>query len=140
MSRFSYGLLGPSGCGKTTLLRCIVGRKRPQGGQVRVFDQVPGSAGAFIPGPGVGYMPQELTLYPEFTIYETLFFFGKLFGMSESLIEGKFRIGRYRFPQRKYFAKSAEKKIGMFRKKSVASIKPSKMHLGHYVEGKRKIL
>jgi len=37
-----YGLLGPSGCGKTTLLRCIIGRLRPQKGIVRVFDTEPG--------------------------------------------------------------------------------------------------
>lgn len=55
---------------------------------MKVFDQVPGSPGAFIPGPGVGYMPQELTLYPEFTIYETLQFFGKVFRMSPQVIEG----------------------------------------------------
>ncbi|OQR77411.1 ABC transporter G family member 20-like, partial [Tropilaelaps mercedesae] len=84
-----YGLLGPSGCGKTTLLRCIVGRKGPQSGQVRVFDQIPGTPGAFIPGPGVGYMPQELTLYPEFTIYETLLFFGKVFRMPSRIIEDR---------------------------------------------------
>ncbi|XP_022701989.1 ABC transporter G family member 20-like isoform X5 [Varroa jacobsoni] len=84
-----YGLLGPSGCGKTTLLRCIVGRKTPQCGQVRVFEQVPGTTGAFIPGPGVGYMPQELTLYPEFTIYETLLFFGKVFRMPGKVIQDR---------------------------------------------------
>nr|WMI51951.1 ABCE1 [Dermanyssus gallinae] len=82
-----YGLLGPSGCGKTTLLRCIVGRKTSQAGQVRVFGQKPGTPGAFIPGPGVGYMPQELTLYPELTIQETLFFFGQVFHMPRHLIK-----------------------------------------------------
>ena len=56
---------------------------------MRVFDQIPGTDGAFIPGPGVGYMPQELTLYPEFTINETLIFFGKGFGMSKSDIQGE---------------------------------------------------
>jgi ABC-type multidrug transport system ATPase subunit len=37
-----YGLLGPSGCGKTTLLRCIIGRLKPQKGVVKVFDTEPG--------------------------------------------------------------------------------------------------
>lgn len=74
-----YGLLGPSGCGKTTLLRCIVGRLKPRQGSVYVFGRRPGQAGGYIPGPGVGYMPQELTLYPEFSIHETLTYFGRLF-------------------------------------------------------------
>ena len=30
-----------------------------------------------VPGPRVGYMPQELALYGEFTIRETLQYFGR---------------------------------------------------------------
>ena len=86
---FSYGLLGPSGCGKTTLMRCILGRKTPERGQVSVLGRTPGKPGIPIPGPGVGYMPQELTLYGELTIHETLYFFGRLFGMERPLILGK---------------------------------------------------
>lgn len=76
-----YGLLGPSGCGKTTLLRCVVGRNDPKEGRVLVFGKVPGSPGSLIPGPLIGYMPQELALFPDFTINETLFFFARLYGM-----------------------------------------------------------
>lgn len=54
----SYGLLGPSGCGKTTLLRCVVGRLKPNEGYVRIFGFQPGEPGSQIPGPGIGYMPQ----------------------------------------------------------------------------------
>ncbi|XP_028967869.1 ABC transporter G family member 20 [Galendromus occidentalis] len=86
-----YGLLGPSGCGKTTLLKCIVGRLKPQGGMVRVFDQIPGSPGSCIPGPGVGYMPQEPALYQEKTIYGNLHHFGQLYGMPEELIQERIR-------------------------------------------------
>lgn len=32
-------VVGPSGCGKTTLLRCVVGLERPNGGEVRHFGQ-----------------------------------------------------------------------------------------------------
>lgn len=63
-----YGLLGPSGCGKTTLLQCIVGKRRLQSGRLAVFGSKPGTAQAGVPGPRVGYMPQELALYNEFTI------------------------------------------------------------------------
>ncbi|XP_064485038.1 ABC transporter G family member 20-like isoform X3 [Ornithodoros turicata] len=82
-----YGLLGPSGCGKTTLLRCVVGRLKPRHGKVLVFGQKPGSSdSSYIPGPAVGYMPQELTLYPEFSIVETLTYFGRLFRLENHLI------------------------------------------------------
>ena len=68
----SYGLLGASGCGKTTLLSCIVGRRSFDSGEVLVFGGEPGTPESGIPGPRVGYMPQELALYGEFTIRETL--------------------------------------------------------------------
>ena len=32
-------LLGPSGCGKTTLLRCVAGLERPDGGEITISDQ-----------------------------------------------------------------------------------------------------
>nr|XP_054924724.1 uncharacterized protein LOC126527463 [Dermacentor andersoni] len=76
-----YALLGSSGCGKTTLLRCIMGRKHFQKGDVRVFGLVAGTPGSKIPGPNVGYMPQELALYNAFTIEETLRFFARLYLM-----------------------------------------------------------
>ncbi|KAK8778328.1 hypothetical protein V5799_020336 [Amblyomma americanum] len=82
-----YGLLGPSGCGKTTLLRCIVGRLKPRHGSVRVFGHKPGQPESYIPGPGVGYMPQELTLYPEFSILETLTYFGRLFRIESRVLQ-----------------------------------------------------
>jgi ABC-type multidrug transport system ATPase subunit len=82
-----YGLLGPSGCGKTTLLQCIVGKQDLQSGEVTVFGGRPGSKLAGVPGPRVGYMPQELAMYYEFTIRETLNYFGHIFGMTSSKIE-----------------------------------------------------
>ena len=80
-----YGLLGPSGCGKTTLLQCIVGKQSLKSGSVSVLGCKPGGSGR-VPGPRVGYMPQELALYNEFTIAETLSYFGYIFGMSNNRI------------------------------------------------------
>lgn len=78
-----YALLGPSGCGKTTLCNCITGRNRPTSGTVSVFNKKPGTAGSNIPGPIIGYMPQEISLFPDFTIEETLLFFSKLYRLDE---------------------------------------------------------
>ena len=72
-----YGLLGASGCGKTSLLSVLVGRRRLNGGTVAVLGARPGEAGSGVPGRKVGYMPQELALYGEFTIKETLQYFGR---------------------------------------------------------------
>ena len=77
---FIISTSGPSGCGKTTLLQCIVGKQRLQAGEVIVFGGRPGcSAASGVPGPRVGYMPQELALYGEFSIAETLQYFGRIF-------------------------------------------------------------
>ncbi len=80
-----YGLLGPSGCGKTTLLKCIVGKLKADSGTVHVFGESPGPrAKSGVPGARVGYMPQELALFLEFSIEETLIYFARLYGMSRA--------------------------------------------------------
>jgi len=73
-----YGLLGPSGCGKTTLLKVILGFLEPKSGNVNLIADVPGS--------GVGYSPQEIALYPDLSISETLTFHGRLHSMTVEAI------------------------------------------------------
>ena len=73
-----YGLLGPSGCGKTTLLKVLLGRLVPWGGNALALGSAPGEPGAPVPGPAVGYAPQELALYEDLSIGETLHFHGQL--------------------------------------------------------------
>uniref|UniRef100_A0A3B4Z2I6 ABC transporter G family member 23-like n=1 Tax=Stegastes partitus TaxID=144197 RepID=A0A3B4Z2I6_9TELE len=77
-----YGLLGPSGCGKTTLLKCIVGTLKISRGHITVLGKPPAFPGHNVPGRMVGYMPQELALYNEFTISDTLTFFGRVHGLT----------------------------------------------------------
>ncbi|XP_055358749.1 ABC transporter G family member 23 isoform X2 [Betta splendens] len=77
-----YGLLGPSGCGKTTLLKCIVGTLKISRGHITVLGRPPAFPGHDVPGKMVGYMPQELALYSEFTISDTLTFFGRIHGLT----------------------------------------------------------
>ncbi|XP_048514725.1 ABC transporter G family member 20 isoform X2 [Athalia rosae] len=82
-----YGLLGASGCGKTTLLSCVVGVQRLDGGDLWVLGGRPGSQGSGIPGPRVGYMPQEISLVKEFTTANAMYYFGRISGVSDSDIE-----------------------------------------------------
>ncbi|XP_055866899.1 ABC transporter G family member 20-like isoform X2 [Biomphalaria glabrata] len=56
------------------------------GGIVRTLGQSPGARGHQVPGRMVGYMPQEIALFMNFSIHETLNFFGQLHGMTNSAI------------------------------------------------------
>eukprot|EP00092_Neocalanus_flemingeri_P036672 GFUD01039927.1.p1 GENE.GFUD01039927.1~~GFUD01039927.1.p1 ORF type:complete len:741 (+),score=162.42 GFUD01039927.1:103-2325(+) len=84
-----YALLGPSGCGKTTLLACILGRKSLESGDISVFGGTPGDRSIGLPGPLVGFMPQDICLYQEFTIKETFQYFGRLQKMKMESLEKK---------------------------------------------------
>ena len=77
-----FAILGSSGAGKTTLVRAIIGNLRLQSGSVLVFGVRPGSKHSDIPGPGVGYMPQELALFDELTFKEILTYYGLIYKMS----------------------------------------------------------
>lgn len=89
-----YGLLGASGCGKTTLLSCIVGQRQLNGGEVSVLGMKPGVPGSGIPGSRIGYMPQEIALVSEMTVKETIYYFGRIYGLTDERIRDKFKILR----------------------------------------------
>uniref|UniRef100_A0A3B3HT82 ATP-binding cassette, sub-family H, member 1 n=1 Tax=Oryzias latipes TaxID=8090 RepID=A0A3B3HT82_ORYLA len=97
-----YGLLGPSGCGKTTLLKCIVGTLKISRGQITVLGKPPAFPGHDVPGKMVGYMPQDLALYNEFTISDTLTFFGRIHGLTQKETQARmnFLIDFLHLPQK----------------------------------------
>ncbi len=72
------GLLGPNGAGKSTLIRSIVGRVIPDAGRVAVFGFPAASAEART---ALGWVPQELALYPRLTCKENLAAFGRYHGL-----------------------------------------------------------
>ncbi|XP_046651597.1 ABC transporter G family member 20-like [Daphnia pulicaria] len=84
-----YGLLGASGCGKTTLLSCLVGRRRLNSGEILVLGHEPGSPEGGIPGPKVGYMPQELALFDNLSIKETLHYFGRIYNLKTDFVDSQ---------------------------------------------------
>ncbi len=73
-----FGLLGPNGAGKSTLIRSIVGRVRPDAGQILIFGEKADSSAARA---RLGWVPQDLALYPMLSCRENLEAFGRYHGL-----------------------------------------------------------
>jgi ABC-2 type transport system ATP-binding protein len=76
----TYGLLGPNGAGKTTTISMVCGLLASDEGEV-TLDGTRIDVGATAAKAGIGYVPQELAIYPDLTAKENLQFFGRLYGL-----------------------------------------------------------
>ncbi len=86
----TYGLLGPNGAGKTTTISMICGLLARDGGEV-TLDGTPIDVGAVAAKSAIGFVPQDLAIYPDLSARENLEFFGRLYGLSGARL--KTRIG-----------------------------------------------
>jgi len=81
----AYGLLGPNGAGKTTTISMLVGLLSPDAGSI-VVGGVPMARDSVAVKRLIGYVPQEVALYPELTARENLRFFGRLYGLPRTVL------------------------------------------------------
>ena len=81
-----YGLLGPNGAGKTTTISMVCGLLQRDGGDVVVAGK-PIDHRSTGPKAAIGYVPQEVALYPDLTGAENLRFFGRLYGLTGARLE-----------------------------------------------------
>jgi ABC-2 type transport system ATP-binding protein len=77
----TYGLLGPNGAGKTTTISMACGLLEPDAGDVVVAGR-PLTTRSVEPKAAIGYVPQELAIYPDLNARENLGFFARLYGLS----------------------------------------------------------
>jgi molybdate transport system ATP-binding protein len=83
-------IFGPSGAGKTSLLDLIAGLRRPASAFIQLNDDVmtDTSRGLFIPAKsrGIGYVPQDLALFPHLSVRQNLLYGFKTHGMTNGSI------------------------------------------------------
>jgi ABC-type multidrug transport system ATPase subunit len=79
-----FGLLGANGAGKTTLMRILAGIVRPSSGRVTAGEHDLGSAaGRTAVQRDLGYLPQDLGVYPDLTARQFLDYVALLKGMDD---------------------------------------------------------
>jgi ABC-2 type transport system ATP-binding protein len=79
----TYGLLGPNGAGKTTTISMIAGLLERDDGEV-IVDGQPMTTRTVQVKSAIGYVPQDLAIYPDLSGRENLVFFARLYGMNRS--------------------------------------------------------
>jgi linearmycin/streptolysin S transport system ATP-binding protein len=82
-----YGLLGPNGAGKTTTIKMVCGLLHPDAGSITLdghsaIDDL-GSRSL------VGYVPQDVALYPDLSASENLAFLGRLYRLGGPVLQAR---------------------------------------------------
>jgi ABC-type multidrug transport system ATPase subunit len=82
-----FGLLGPNGAGKTTLMRTLAGIVNPSSGEVHINGHdLSTERGKQAVKSMLGYLPQELGMYPELTAAQFVDYMATLKGMDDSRV------------------------------------------------------
>ncbi|MBT3239490.1 MAG: ATP-binding cassette domain-containing protein [Chloroflexi bacterium] len=81
-----FGLLGPNGAGKTTTISMLTGLLEPTSGSVKMNgeDLTSNSNGL---KSKIGFVPQELALYPTLSAYDNLIFFGRIYNLNGKVLK-----------------------------------------------------
>ncbi len=70
------GIIGPNGAGKSTLLKIITGIEYPNKGEIYIDNMHVMSFNHI--KPFISYMPERMTIYPEYHVYEYIDFLNKV--------------------------------------------------------------
>lgn len=81
-----FGFLGPNGAGKTTTIKMLLGLVFQSAGKAWVLDK---PAGDIETKRRISYLPETPYFYDYMTGSEILKFYGRLFGLNDSMLENK---------------------------------------------------
>jgi linearmycin/streptolysin S transport system ATP-binding protein len=84
----TFGLLGPNGAGKTTTISMVCGLLEPDSGEVFVAGKRLTSH-SVAEKAAIGYVPQELAIYPDLSARENLEFFARLYGLASDVAHAR---------------------------------------------------
>ena len=104
-----FGLLGPNGAGKTSAISIICTLLRPTSGSA-ILCSVDVACHPAAARRLFGLAPQDVALYPTLTVRENLLYFGRLYGLSRTVLDRRIeecltQVG---------LAETAEKRISAF--------------------------
>ncbi|MDE7366837.1 MAG: ATP-binding cassette domain-containing protein, partial [Lachnospiraceae bacterium] len=77
-----FGLLGHNGAGKTTLMKALVTVLEASGGSIHVCGYDTKTQGEQV-RKRIGYLPQELTMYPSLSVYDFVNYMAELKGVRD---------------------------------------------------------
>lgn len=110
------GLLGHNGAGKTTTMKLILGVIAATSGKVSLFNESPTGPHADRLRRNMGYLPENVSFYPQLTGQEVLRYFAKLKGVSlteqQSLLQ---RVGLTQAANKrvKTYSKGMRQRLGL---------------------------
>ena len=84
-----YGLLGPNGAGKTTTIKMVCGLLDADSGTITIAGR--STRDDISTRNLVGYVPQDVALYPDLTAAENLEFLGRLYRLKGATLAGRVR-------------------------------------------------
>ncbi|TRM77138.1 ABC transporter ATP-binding protein [Sulfolobus sp. B5] len=79
-------LLGPNGAGKTTLVKQIYGELTPSKGEIKVLGKKPSDRNV---KKLIGVVPQECEPYGDLTVWDNIYYMGKLKGVDKEVIKNR---------------------------------------------------
>jgi len=80
-----FGLLGPNGAGKSTLMHLLSGFLQASSGTV-FLNEKDVIKNSLLSKNNLGFVPQEIALYEDFSAVENLRFFGSLYGLKGKVL------------------------------------------------------